>query len=324
MSRAASTVETWRSSFGASAPQPSANSLYASTSSSVSSCVVRGDVRPRVRVHLAAVQALDGLAAGHAARIDRHHVVPGADLLRVADARVLLEVADGRAARPARVDQERAEALAGAGGLLAGHREADVALGRFRVVERGLHGGALEAGDTAVAPAELLLVVRRQLGGRGLRQRGQGRRPAAAAAGPAASTRPRRSRRWRAARRRGTLWPGSGPAADAGPAVSAPCVHSASVTLRDGTDAVRGSRASFVLPRQPRADRGSGGSAAHPLTRPVLVRLTRSCGSRSCYSGDPASARLPPVRPPAARAGHAAPGALARAGTALPAALSPL
>ncbi len=36
MSRAASTVDTWRSSLGASAPQPSANVRYAATSPSSS------------------------------------------------------------------------------------------------------------------------------------------------------------------------------------------------------------------------------------------------------------------------------------------------
>src|SRR5690606_2766978 len=95
---------------------------------------------------------------------------------RVADPGVRLEVADRRSARASRVDQEGAQALARARGLLAGDGETDVTGGRFGVVERGGQRGALEAGGAAVAPGRLLLVVPGELRGGGAGQGHQRRR----------------------------------------------------------------------------------------------------------------------------------------------------
>jgi hypothetical protein len=68
--------------------------------------VVRGLVDLGEGVHLRVRQAGDGLAAGHAARVHGHHVVPRADRLRVADPGVALQVADRGAAGAAGVDQQ--------------------------------------------------------------------------------------------------------------------------------------------------------------------------------------------------------------------------
>src|SRR5262249_1282035 len=122
--------------------------------------VVGRGVDLRERVHLPPVEAFDGLAAGDTARVHRVHVVAGADVRWVAEGGVVLHVGDRRAARPARVDEERTERCALAGGLLAGDGQPDVARSWLGVVQRRLQSRALETG-TAGTPAELLAVVRR-------------------------------------------------------------------------------------------------------------------------------------------------------------------
>lgn len=142
--------------------------------------VVRGLVDLRVGVHLLARKTFDGLAAGHSARVHGRHVVAGTHRGGVADSRVALEVVDRRAARAARVHQQGADPLSGAGGLLAGDGELDVAVRGLRVVERHLHRGALESGGAAGTPRQFLAVVLGQIRGRcGLRcpgRTGAGRR----------------------------------------------------------------------------------------------------------------------------------------------------
>src|SRR5690606_15955121 len=224
--------------------------------------VVGGQVRLRVRVHAGPVQAFDGFAAGDAAGVDGDRVVAGADLGRVADARVRLEVADRRAARAAGVHQQGAEPLARPGGLLAGDSETHVTGRRFGVVEGGLEGGALEAGDTAVAPGRLLRVVRGERGGDGARQGGQlrhflrGGTPGARRAPGRAAGHQQRDGGEQDRSGAGSAGP-SGPAGAAGAvgaagpagrAGGAPWVHVASVTVRDRLSAVCARRASYELP----------------------------------------------------------------------------
>src|SRR5690606_6999034 len=195
----------------------------------------------------------------------------------VADARVRLEVADRRAARAAGVHQQGAEPLARPGGLLAGDSETHVTGRRFGVVEGGLEGGALEAGDTAVAPGRLLRVVRGERGGDGARQGGQlrhflrGGTPGARRAPGRAAGHQQRDGGEQDRSGAGSAGP-SGPAGAAGAvgaagpagrAGGAPWVHVASVTVRDRLSAACARRASYELP----AGRTGGGATDGGLRR---------------------------------------------------------